>query len=978
EKDKNKEKENSKDKKPDVKKKAKEKEDDITSAKEEKAKRERGAVRGRVTSQKEERSVVAAADKKEEKKLKAEREKPAVVLAVDKKEEKKLKAEQEKLKKEQAAEAKKRNSSQEKEPDKKPEKKEPPAKKEKMVKVKGKIESKIAGPLKDIELSMSHGFSVKTDEKGKYEFLVPAGKRYTLNAESSDFYFEPQKVVYDELKSNAVQDFVPYVMIEGEAFAEGKGVPDVQINMNGSQVTSTNQFGKYKIEKIDYGSPVTIVASKNGVNFYPGMAQIPSAVKNMENVNFMASYSIIGKVNIQGGNAGLGNVSIEVKGSTKTIVSTDFGGNFMVLGLEQGGSFEITPTYGGYSFTPPSRKFLNIKESMVGQNFSALKETYTVRGNVNIGGKPIRNAVVSISKRALKYYTDDEGNFHITNLDYGGPYNLTASSSDHEFEPIVIEVLDKDTDIEFSTDISLGGIVLSGNKPVADVIVDVNGRKHKTDANGHYLIKGLKYNGDYLLSLSAQGIMFSPSQKEYTGVKKSILNETFNASALINGRVTFNGKPLGGASIKISGDLKEYKSDSNGYFLIKDLKLGEDYTLDISNPGYKFDPPKREYKNLTSSKMTEHFKASLSGLYIKGKVTADGNPLKKVTVVIEGTAKSQTITDDQGQFMFEGLAANKRYELTVLSKLHRFETPSAIIEDMDSDMEIEIEPGTISSGVSISGSKTAAQERATRVFYKVNGKVTLNGEALGNVSIRSKAENVSSSNSGEYTISVKAGDSIEIRPFLEGYVFTPDKYVLKDIKASASNMNFAARENTHTLSGRIVNKDSKGIKGISLKERNSSDDFMTDSKGSYKIAGLAHRADGVIVPDSQDYDFYPKTVEIYPENDFTLNDIYAYPKKIKKAEAFIYGGINSVVNITESRVSIIIVSPENGRVSVKIKDNKDNIVKEFEPNVQGGKVLAVDWDGRKSTGADALPGNYSAELNGAGFKGEVLNFRVAE
>jgi hypothetical protein len=913
-------------------------------------------------------------NKKKEKSLKAERKKLEKERKKETEKQERLQY-QEQIKKEKEKASKIKGGSSDK--DSKPGKEKPKkvsSAKEKMVKVRGKIECK-AGRLKGIELSMSHGFSAKTDEKGRYEFIVPADKRYTLTANSPDFYFEPQKVVYDGLKSNVVQDFVPYITIEGEVFAEGKGIPDVQINMNGAQVTSTNQFGRYKIEKIEYGSPVSIIASKNGLNFYPGSLQIAAVVKNLENANFTVSYSVAGKISTQIGNMVLGNVVIEVSGSTKTSVSTDFSGNFMLLGLAQGGYFEITPKAGGYSFTPPSRNYFNMRESFVGQNFSAVKETYVVKGNVNVGGKPIRNAAVSISKRPLKYYTDDEGDFYIANLDYGGPYVLNALSADLEFEPITIELLEKDTTVEFSTDISLGGIVVSGNNPLKGIIVDVNGKKHKTDEEGRYLITGLKYNGDYLLSLSAPGIIFNPSQKEYTGVKKSILNETFNASAIINGRVTYNEKPFAGASIKISDDPKEYKSDSNGYFLIKDLKLGEDYVLEISTLGYKFDPPKREYKNLSVSKMTENFKAFVSGLFIRGIVTdSDGNPLKQTAVMIEGASKAQTFTNELGQFIFDGLSANKRYELTVLSKSHKFETPSGIIDDMNTNMEIELEPGTAAFGVS--AGTLDSKVGAKKVFFKINGKVTVNGKPLANVSIKSKTENLKTNVSGEYTVSVKSGDSVEIKPFLDGYAFSPEQYSLKDIKASASNMNFSARINSHNLSGRIINKKLKGIKGVSVKEENSYDDFMTESKGAYKITGLTHRKDSIIIPDSDEYDFYPQKIRVFLENNSVANDIYAYPKNIKKSEAFIYGGINSAVNIKENNVSVVMVCAEGGSVLVKISDSSGSVIKELKSNAVKGKAFSVDWDGRKSTGEDVPAGNYSVELDGAGFKGEVLKFRV--
>ena len=847
---------------------------------------------------------------------------------------------------------------------------------ERTVKVKGKIESVSGEGLKDIEVTMSGGFSVRTDDRGRYEIAVPAGSKYTLKPLASNFYFEPGEVVYDELKTNTVQDFMPHIAIEGEVFAGVQPVADVPISVNGVQTAVTNQFGRYRIEKIQYGSRVLISAAKTGITFFPGSVEIAKAVENLENANFIVSYSISGKVSMQVSGVGLSNIKVEVTGKDISAV-TDFSGNFVISGMSQGDSFEITPQAGGFTFTPPSRKFTDLRESIVGQNFSAIKETYTVTGNVNVGGKPVRNAVITISKRALKYYTDDDGNFKITNLDYGGPYTLTVISREHQFEPIAIDFLDRDITVQFSNDISLGGTVVSGRRPVPGVTVDVNGRKYKTDENGRYLITGLKYNGNYLLSLSAQGIIFTPPQKEYTEITKSVLDEVFNAAAVIGGRVTFNGKPFVWAIIDLNGD-SVAKSDLNGYFLIQDLQLGKDYTLEISSPGYKFDHPKREYKNLDSGKLSENFKAMVSGLSIKGVVTAEGRPLRRVSVVIEGTSKSQTTTDDNGAFSFEGLAANKRYEITVLSKNHKFETPSAIIENLGSDKKINLQSGKTATVVSTGEAKVskAASEAAAKTKFKVSGKVTADGNPLKDAVMKNKFGDAVTNAAGEYTITVEAGNTIEVQPFLAGYVFSPEKLVVENIKASASNMNFNARLNSYALSGQILNKDLKGVKGISIKDINSDYDFMTDAKGAYKITGMPHKKNVIISPDSETYDFYPENLAFALESDLTANDIYAYPKKVKKSEAFIYGGVNSAIHIKENYVTIAMVPAESGKVSVKIRDNKGSVIKEFETKLSVNTLTDIHWDGLTGKGAEVPKGNYSVLIDGAGFKGEVLNFKV--
>ncbi|MCL2335007.1 MAG: carboxypeptidase-like regulatory domain-containing protein, partial [Endomicrobia bacterium] len=486
-----------------------------------------------------------------------------------------------------------------------------PQSKEKKIKIKGRVGTKTEN-MQGIELTLQPGgYKTSSDEKGRYSFDVPAPSgKYVLTPAAADFYFDPESADISGAASAVTQDFSPYVQLEGTVYAEKKPVGGASIQIGGVQTAVTDELGRFKTEKIEYGSPASVTVAKQGYIFYPVSFEYAKLDKNYQNLNFITAYSVSGKITAQGSGFGLSNVTVAVSGASETSVMADYGGNFVIPGLESGGTFTITPKAGGFSFTPASRDVANLNGNVIGQNFTAVKRTFTIKGNVNVAGKPIKNAIVSITKRALKYFTDDNGNFEMAGLDYGGPYTVSVESREHAFSPIVINVLSEDMEIEFSTDISLGGTVVSGGKPVAGVTVDVNGKKTKTDENGKFVMTGLRYEGDYLLSLSGPGMMFSPLKREYNQVRQSMLNEVFEASLLIGGTVSAaDGRPVGGVEFTVSGDTAAYKSDDNGFYIIQNLKAGRDYTVTPASQDFTFSPPKRQYKNISAGSLSDNFKA---------------------------------------------------------------------------------------------------------------------------------------------------------------------------------------------------------------------------------------------------------------------------------------------------------------------------------------------------------------------------------
>ncbi|MDR2191934.1 MAG: carboxypeptidase regulatory-like domain-containing protein, partial [Endomicrobium sp.] len=409
-------------------------EQQLKEDKERQAKEEKEARKAKIKQEQEDRE--RAEKEKEDKERQAKEEKEARKAKIKQEQEDRERAEKEREDKErqdrEEKEARESKIKQKKVSETK--NKEKPAikesgKKVKTVKIKGTIAGKYSAAA-GVELTVEPGgYKTETDEKGKYSFDdIPENSRYVVKPRSSDILFEPESAVFEDVKSNITQDFTPYIAIEGETFFEGKHISDVSVFLNDSKMTETNQFGKFKIYPVEYNAPANIRVSQEGYSFYPLIFTLKKADKNYDGVNFFVHYSISGKITMAGTNSGLSNAEIEIRGSSRTTIMSDFAGNFSIQGLEAAGSYKITPKMGGYTFTPPSRDYVSLRENFISQNFTAAKETFDISGSVTLGGKPVKTAVVSITRRALKYFTNDDGYFEIKGLDYGKSYVITVQS----------------------------------------------------------------------------------------------------------------------------------------------------------------------------------------------------------------------------------------------------------------------------------------------------------------------------------------------------------------------------------------------------------------------------------------------------------------------------------------------------------------------------------------------------------------------
>lgn len=141
-----------------------------------------------------------------------------------------------------------------------------------------------------------------------------------------------------------------------------------------------------------------------------------------------ASFSISGTVSPVA--AGSGTL-LTLSGAATGSQTADTSGNYTFAGLANG-TYTITPSKAGFTFTPASQTVTISNGNTTAVNFTANGQTWSISGNVSANGA---GATVALAGTASASTTaDSTGNYSFTGL-ANGTYTVTPSKSGFTFSP---------------------------------------------------------------------------------------------------------------------------------------------------------------------------------------------------------------------------------------------------------------------------------------------------------------------------------------------------------------------------------------------------------------------------------------------------------------------------------------------------------------------------------------------------------------
>ncbi len=505
--------------------------------------------------------------------------------------------------------------------------------------------------------------------------------------------------------------------------------------------------------------------------------------------------SISGKVLT---NMGLNNVTIKVSGTkiTEKKTKTDRLGTYIITGLPKGGTYTITASKDGYSFSPETKSFKDLQESQIDQNFFASPLKFSIRGKVLDGKKPVKGVAVVITNRSIKNYTNDEGVYMLDNLDYKGNYEIKVDSNKHIFEPFKVKSLEKNIIHNFSKDILIRGKVTSFGHGIPGIEININNSIYKTKEDGSYVINDIYAKGTYYLTLNST--KYDSNPPEYN-IKNIISDQfcDFEIFGTVSGKITYKNKPLQDVILKLTdndtGTEQIVKTDSSGNYKFTKVGLNQQYEITVSSQGYSFIPEKRIIKSLIKENDVQNFKADIEKHNLIIKAVQGEKPVEKATIILNFDEEKTYTTDKNGICVLKNLIADNQYNIAIKKENTKFIESMYSVDGLSKDEEIHFEALVNVSGVVYDDNNIGVEN----VVVSYGSK---------------KDEKVKTDKNGKYTLNLEYQKAYTIKASGNNLVFEPNKIVINKLTDSRKDCNFS-----------IVNKKGKKSKKKVSKEEESKD-----------------------------------------------------------------------------------------------------------------------------------------------------------
>ncbi|MBA3241881.1 MAG: carboxypeptidase regulatory-like domain-containing protein, partial [Acidobacteria bacterium] len=327
--------------------------------------------------------------------------------------------------------------------------------------------------------------------------------------------------------------------ISGRIANGANGLPGVTVTLSGSQSaqTSTDANGNYSFASLAQGGSFTVTPALAGFTFVP-----PSQTFNNLQANQTADFAanavavtfiISGRVT-NASAVGVPGALITLSGSQAATTNTDANGDYSFASLAQGGNFTVTPSFAGFTFTPPSRTFNNLQANQTGADFTTNAVTHTLSGRVaDSGGQGILGINLTLSgTQSAVTTTDAAGNYSFTGLANGGNFTLTPSETNFRFVPVSRQVNNLQADVggvDFTGRLVnhtiTGRIVDAQGNGIPDVLVTLSGALSavtRTDQQGNFVFNDVPTSGSFNITPEKVGFTFEPRRQNVTGINSDV------------------------------------------------------------------------------------------------------------------------------------------------------------------------------------------------------------------------------------------------------------------------------------------------------------------------------------------------------------------------------------------------------------------------------------------------------------------------
>jgi hypothetical protein len=482
-----------------------------------------------------------------------------------------------------------------------------------------------------------------TDADGRYSATVDYGWSSIVTPYKEGKRFEPESKSYDSVtKDRKNENYTSRVMtftISGSAGPAGvvlKGFPE--------PAPTTGADGTYRVE-VPYGWTGKVTPTKEGCEFSPPEIEYPAVTEDMSGQDYTAK---VFQFQISG-STGMSGVTLE--GLPGEPITGEDGA--YSVDVDYGWSGKVTPSRLGYTFSPPSMDYKQVKENHDGQNYAGTVMRYTIQGTAGVAGAKLTGFPEDVTSGPSGAYSVTE--------EYGWSGTITPEKEGYTFEPsyLAIDPISKDMPKQ-DFKAKQQTFTISGTVGQPGVLMQGLPGRVVSKEDGTYSAE-VPYHFSGPVTPRKDGFEFEPPKQDYESVTEPMPGQDFVATKktyTISGRIMSGQGPVQDAVVTtdIAG-MEPAITDADGNYQIT-VEHGWQGKLTPMKQGVTFTPPSKSLPAVTANVSGASFAAKVRMMTITDKVAMvveEGKPEEPVEGVTV-TAKpggQKVVTNAKGIYTIQ-------------------------------------------------------------------------------------------------------------------------------------------------------------------------------------------------------------------------------------------------------------------------------------------------------------------------------------
>ncbi|MEP6754694.1 MAG: DUF4082 domain-containing protein, partial [Chthonomonadales bacterium] len=363
-----------------------------------------------------------------------------------------------------------------------------------------------------VSLSGAATATTTADTTGSYSFAGLVNGSYTVAPTKSGFIITPSSQPVTISGTNATANFSSAAQtftITGTISGSGGAGATVKLTGASTLTATANSAGAYTFSSLTNGS-YTVTPTKAGYIMTPeGQTVTLSGASKTANFASAQTYSISGTIS----GSGRSGATVTLTGATTATTTTSTTGVYSFLVTN--GSYVVTPSKVGFSFTPGSQTVI-VSGGNKAANFSSAVQTFTITGTISGSGGA--GATVKLTGASTLTTTANSAGAYTFSSLANGSYTVTPFKSGYIMTPAGQSVNLSGTNkaANFSSaaqTFTISGTISGGGRSGATVKLTGTATATTTSSSsGAYSFTGVT-NGSYTVTPSKSGHLYTPGNR---------------------------------------------------------------------------------------------------------------------------------------------------------------------------------------------------------------------------------------------------------------------------------------------------------------------------------------------------------------------------------------------------------------------------------------------------------------------------------